>query len=116
MSTGNSRNEGLICDPLYLAMTRPAMIFGVTYVAFLLNVICVMEIFITTRNLLYLLIIIPIHVIFFAICQRDPRSFDLALLWLQTKAAGYIFGNGRLWKSSSYSPQAITIGRRGGGQ
>ena len=108
----NSRNAGLICDPLYLALTRPAMIFGVTYSAFLLNVILVTQVFITTKNMFYLLIMIPVHVVCYSICQKDPRTFDLFLLFLQTKANSFLFGNGRHWKSSSYSPQPITIGKR----
>lgn len=107
-----SRNAGLICDPLYLALTRPAMIFGVTYSAFLLNVLFVMEIFISTRNLFYLLLLVPTHLVFYSICQTDPRTFDLMFLWLQTKASAFVFGNGRHWKASSYSPQPITIGKR----
>ena len=98
-----SNNAGLIIDPLHLALTRPAMILGVTYSAFILNAICVMEVFISTRNLLYLLLFVPIHLVCFTICQTDPRAFDLLFLWTQTKANGLIFGNGRFWKASSYS-------------
>jgi len=88
------------------------MVFGVTYPGFLLNVLLVMEVFISTKNLFYLLLFIPTHLLFYSVCQKDPRSFDLMFLWMQTKAATWIFGNGRYWKGSSYSPQAITIGKR----
>jgi type IV secretion system protein VirB3 len=105
-------DDGLIVDPLHLALTRPAMIMGVTYAAFMLNLLIVMEVFITTRNMFYLLIFVPVHLTFYSMCQYDARIFDLCALWLQTKAAAIVFGNWRYWKASSYSPQSITIGKR----
>lgn len=107
-----NRNAGVLIDPLHLALTRPAMIFGVTYSAFLLEVAVIMEVFISTRNLFYLLLLIPTHALFYAICQKDPRTFDLLFLWAQTKASSFIFGTGKKWKGSSYSSQPITIGKR----
>ena len=50
------RNSGVTADPLFVAVTRPPMRFGVTYVAILINAAVVMEVFLLTRNLLVLLL------------------------------------------------------------
>ena len=45
-----SRNQGLTADTLFVAMTRPSMLFGVTYSALIVNVVLTMETFILTGN------------------------------------------------------------------
>ena len=76
----DARNAGLTADPLFVAVTRPPMRWGVTFSALLLNLVFTMEVFLLTKNLLTLLCI-PIHGIFALLCLRDPRIFDLLLLW-----------------------------------
>lgn len=98
-----SRNLGLIADPLFVAVTRPPMRWGVTYSALLFNLVFTMEVFLLTKNLLTLLIAVPIHGVCALLCARDARFFDLLLLWGQTRLPAYI-SNFRHWQSSSYSP------------
>ena len=74
------RNAGLIADPLFVGATRAPMRWGVTYVALLGNMVITMEIFLATKNLLTLLLALPIHGLCALLCARDPRFFDLALL------------------------------------
>ena len=62
------------------------MRFGVTYAALLLNLIATMELFLLTKNLLVLGVAIPIHGLAALLCARDPRIFDLLLLWMRTHA------------------------------
>ena len=50
------RNAGLIADPLFIGATRPSMLWGVTYSAVMLNAMCIMELFLLTKNLLILLL------------------------------------------------------------
>ena len=87
------KNEGLISDPLFVGLTRPPMLWGVTYSAFLLNTIVTMQAFVWTHNLIYLLMFVPVHLVCFAICKKDPRTFDIFLLWARTKGAS-LLGNG----------------------
>ena len=70
-------NSGVTADPLFVAVTRPPMRFGVTYVAILINAALAMEVFLLTRNLLVLLLAFPIHGVCMLLCARDPRYFDL---------------------------------------
>ena len=45
----------------------------------LFNLVFSMEVFLLTKNLLTLLIVIPIHGICALLCLRDARYFDLVL-------------------------------------
>jgi type IV secretion system protein VirB3 len=110
-------NNGIIVDPLFVGPTRPATAWGVTYPAFLLNGMLVMEAFIMTRNLLWLGLFFPIHGICYLICRHDPQTFDLFRLWGMTKGAAYLGrligkGNFRLWRCSSYTPLPLAVGRK----
>ena len=99
-------NAGLTADPLFVGATRPPMRWGVTYSALLVNGVVTMEIFLLTKNLLTLLLAAPIHGICALLCARDPRFFDLALLWFRTRIPA-LLANARFWRSSSYSPLTL---------
>jgi type IV secretion system protein VirB3 len=110
-------NAGVTADPLFVAVTRPPMRFGVAYVAILFNAALTMEAFLLTKNLLVLLLAIPIHAICMLLCARDPRYFDLLLMWAKTRMLAY-FGSIRFWKGASYSAVCVDLpdahGRRRG--
>jgi type IV secretion system protein VirB3 len=103
-----TRNAGLTADPLFVAVTRPPMRWGVTFSALLVNLVFTMEVFLLTKNLLTLLLVIPIHGICALLCLRDPRIFDLLLLWGRTRLPAYA-GTMRYWRSSSYSALALDL-------
>ena len=110
--------RGLATDPLFVGATRPPMRWGVTYAALLFNLVFTLEAFLATRNLLALLVALPIHCASVLLCGRDARYFDLVLLWGRTRLPALI-ANGRWWGGSSYSPLAMepvrSSGRRRGG-
>ena len=113
----SARNAGLTADPLFVGATRPPMRWGVTYAALLFNLVFTMEVFLLTKNLLVLLIAVPIHGICMLLCARDVRFFDLILLWGRTRMPA-LLANLRYWQASSYSPLTIDLpdnrgGRRG---
>ena len=89
------------------------MRWGVTYSALLMNAVVTMEIFLLTRNLLTLLLAAPIHGVCALLCARDPRFFDLALLWGRTRIPA-LLANVRHWRSSSYSPLLLDLPDRRG--
>ena len=101
-----NRNQGLIADALFVGATRPPMRWGVTYSALLFNMVFTLEAFLVTRNLLTLLLCVPIHGVCALLCARDPRFFDLVLLWGKTRLPA-VFGTLAIWKASSYS--ALTL-------
>jgi len=106
-------NSGLTVDPLFVGATRPPMRWGVTYSALLFTMVFVMEAFLLTKNLLALMLCVPIHGVCMLLCARDARFFDLLLLWARTRLPA-LFANFRMWKASSYCPLSIDLpGRRG---
>jgi type IV secretion system protein VirB3 len=107
------RNSGLTADPLFVGATRPSMRWGVTYSALLFNMVFSLEVFLLTKNLLTLLLCVPIHGVCMLLCARDARFFDIVLLWGRTRLPAW-FANLRVWRASSYSPLAIDVPNRHG--
>lgn len=86
---------------------------GVTWAGIVIGGITVIEIFLMTRNLLWLLAYIPIHGILALLMMHECRFFELLGLWGRTKGINYINGSlnprywaesRKHWKASSYSP------------
>ncbi len=106
-----ARNAGLIGDPLFVGLTRPPMRWGVTFTALLLNLVCVMEVFVLTKNLLTLGLALPIHGVSVLVCARDARFFELAVLWVRARLPSWL-GNARVFRASSAGPLACRRSRR----
>lgn len=103
--------SGFTSDTLFVGATRPPMRWGVTYAALIFNLIFTLELFLVSRNLLALLLAIPIHGLSALLCAHDARFFDLLLLWVRTRLPT-LLGNGAYWKASSYCPLTVSVGRR----
>ena len=101
-----TRNAGLTAEVLFVGATRPAMRWGVTYSALLVNLVVTLEAFLVTKNLLTLLLALPIHGLCALLCARDARVFDLVLLWGRTRIPA-LLGNARLWGAGGYSPLVL---------
>lgn len=106
-----SANNGLTADPLFVAATRPPMRFGVTTAGMVLGGIAVIEMFLLTRNLLWLLAYLPIHGILALLLMTECRYFELLTLFIRTKGINGLKGSPRYWgasrqhwRASSYSP------------
>jgi type IV secretion system protein VirB3 len=67
-----------------------------------------LEAFLVTRNLLTLLLCVPIHGLCALLCARDARFFDLVLMWARTRLPAMV-GTMRFWKASSYSPLTLDL-------
>ena len=109
----SERNQGLTADPLFVGVTRPPMRWGVAYPALLLNLVATMELFLVTRNLLMLLVAVPVHGLCVLLCARDARFFDLLLAWAMTRLPSYL-GNARYWQAASYAPLTCALPDRRG--
>jgi type IV secretion system protein VirB3 len=104
----SARNAGVTADILFVGATRPPMRWGVTYAALLANLVFTMEAFLLTRNLLTLLVCAPVHGVCALLCARDPRFFDLLLLWGRTRLSA-LATTLRLWDASSYTPLRLDL-------
>jgi type IV secretion system protein VirB3 len=111
--TVRSRNTGLRCEVVFVGATRPSMRWGVTYSALLFNLMFSMEAFLFSRNLLTLAVCLPIHGVSVLLCARDPRFFDLILLWGRTHLAARL-SNWRYWRASSVGPLPVELPDRRG--
>jgi len=109
-----NRNNGIVADTLFVGMTRPSMIWGVTYSAMMFNVVITTESFIVTKNLAWLLAFLPIHGVLYLVCLYEPRFFDLLQLWGRTRLPALLAGNVRYWRANSYSPLALDLPRCNG--
>ncbi len=98
-------------DTLFVGATRPPMRWGVTYAALIFNLVFTLELFLASRNLLALLLALPIHGASALLCVHDARFFDLLLLWARTRLPT-LLGNGRYWRASSYGPLNVSVGQR----
>ncbi|MGA2562419.1 MAG: VirB3 family type IV secretion system protein [Steroidobacteraceae bacterium] len=107
------RNGGLTAEHLFVGATRPPMRWGVTYSALLFNMVFTMEAFLVTKNLLSLLLCIPIHALCLILCARDARFFDLIMLWGRTRLTALIAST-PLWQATTYSPLALSTPNRNG--
>jgi type IV secretion system protein VirB3 len=103
-----ARNEGLIADPLFVGATRPPMRWGVTFSALLFNLVFTMEVFLLTKNLLCLLLALPIHGVCALLCARDARFFDLVMLWGRTRIPACLTTLW-YWRAVAYSPLTLDL-------
>ena len=64
-------------DPLFVGLTRPPMLFGVSYTFALLNGFICMISYISTTNFRYMAIMFPVHMIGYYICSKEPLFLEL---------------------------------------
>jgi type IV secretion system protein VirB3 len=102
------RNAGLTADPLFVGITRPPMKWGVTFPALLCNMVLTLEAFLLTKNLLVLLLAVPVHGVTMLLCARDARFFDLIAMWIRTRTPA-VLANLRYWHASSHSPLTLDL-------
>lgn len=88
-------------DPLFVGLTRPTMIAGVTFEVFIINGMLTAILFLGVGNPLYLLSALPLHLVAYAVCLKEPRAFTLFMLSVQVASK---CPNRMFWKATSYSP------------
>jgi type IV secretion system protein VirB3 len=109
----DSLGNAVAQPPLFVGVTRPAMRWGVTFSALLVNGVVTMNVFLFTSNLAVLLLCLPIHGLSSLLCARDARIFDLLFLWARTGLAATVRNRG-YWGASSYSPLVLDLPDRRG--
>jgi type IV secretion system protein VirB3 len=68
-------------DPLFLGLTRPSMLLGVTYTYAALNGLVSLMAFVITNNFMYLLVMMPIlHCIAYLICLKEPLTLEILIM------------------------------------
>jgi type IV secretion system protein VirB3 len=68
-------------DSLFLGLTRPSMIFGVTYVFAGMNALTSLMLFVMTSNFFFLLIVLPLlHGVAYLICLKEPLTLEMLIM------------------------------------
>lgn len=88
-------------DILFLGLTRPPMVFGVTYTFLVVNVMMTGLVFIWSGNLWAILMAAPIHLTGYVACLRDPRRFDV---WFVRLRYALPAQTRFFWGANSYRP------------
>ena len=87
-------------NTLFLALTRPAMVWGVTMEVFYINMIVALCTFVLTKNIVFGLIWVPLHLTCVVLCRMDQRFFNIFLCNVRLGKAR----NLRIWNGVSYEP------------
>lgn len=97
----DSENTKINEDMLFLALTRPAMLYGIPMEAGLASVMIGGFAMVFSGSIFYLLVTVPMLVISRAICKTDHNAFTVLAKWLDTKAKCI---NKGYWGGSSTTP------------
>lgn len=92
---------GVERDTVFVALTRPQMFAGVTYIVFVANAIVATELFLIFRSAWVIAAALLFHLIGVLLCLKEPRIFDL---WLVRVSRCPRIRNHRVWVCNSYRP------------
>ena len=87
-------------DPLFIGLTRPTMIFGVSIQYAMLNMMISVGIFIQTSGIRIIFIAAAIHLIGYLLCFKEPRFMEL---YLKKGAKCNLCANKSFYGANSYS-------------
>ena len=71
---------GLNKDPLFVGLTRPSLILGVSIPYFMLNILICSVYYINRSDIWILIIGFVVHMIGYIACYSEPRFMELYLL------------------------------------
>lgn len=67
-------------DPLFVGLTRPTMIFGVSFKMFFLNFFLSMFFYIQVPGLKVIALAIALHLIAYILCFQEPLFLELYMM------------------------------------
>ncbi len=72
-------NNEIKADPLFVGLTRPPMLFGVSYNFAVINAILSMFLYIMTSDFTYFAMMFPMHFLGYYLCSKEPLFIELIL-------------------------------------
>jgi len=69
--------DGLRTNSLFIGLTRPPMLFGVSYLYFIVNVMVCMMAYVSTTEFKYMLIMVPVHGLGYYLCSKEPLFLEM---------------------------------------
>ena len=91
----------LIRDTVFVALTRPQMLAGVTYSFFVINGVLATELFLIFKSPWAIAVALIVHFVGVLLCLREPRFFDL---WIARVSKCPRVRNYAVWGCNSYRP------------
>lgn len=70
-------------DPLFLGLTRPALLFGVSFIFFGLNMMSTLIYFVATSDFKVILLTAGLHIFGMAITKKEPLAVEMLMLRIQ---------------------------------
>ncbi|MDF3047158.1 MAG: type secretion system protein VirB3 [Candidatus Midichloriaceae bacterium] len=77
MVNSMSSENKVSTDPLFVGLTRPPLLFGVSYTYFVVNALISMVAYIATSQFQFLAMAVPVHLVGFYICSKEPLFIEL---------------------------------------
>jgi type IV secretion system protein VirB3 len=94
-------NEGKVeLDPLFVGLTRPTMIFGVSMGYAMLNILAHLSYYIINSGIMPIISLIIFHMIGYLICFREPLFVELIMT--KSQKCGYSYNGLFYYGASSY--------------
>ena len=93
--------QDVYTDPLFVGLTRPATMWGIPYMAFVIEFMATTIVFLAVGDPFYLLLAVPIHGVLYLISANNPGVFSSILLWMNTNGR---CRNSGFWGAASFSP------------
>ena len=87
-------------DPLFVGLTRPSMIFGVSIQYAMLNLMISVTMFIQKSSIYIIFIAFIVHMIGYLLCFKEPRFMEL---YLNYAVKCNQCANKSFWGANSYS-------------
>jgi type IV secretion system protein VirB3 len=88
-------------DTLFVGLTRPQMLAGVTYSFVIVNAVATTELFLILKTPWVLAAALMLHGVGWLACLREPRIFDI---WLTKMARCGRVRTWSIWRCNSYRP------------
>lgn len=70
-------------NPLFLGLTRPALVFGVSFIFFGMNVIMGLMYFVVTSDFKVVPVVVAAHIFGMMITKKEPLAIEILLLKMQ---------------------------------
>jgi type IV secretion system protein VirB3 len=97
----DNSSHDVYTDPLFVGLTRPALLWGIPYTAAVIEVVTTAIIFLAVGDPFYLLLAVPFHAVLYLISANNPGAFNSIYLWTITTGRCKTF---RFWEAASFSP------------
>ena len=79
----SDEDGGLEIDPLFVGLTRPTLLFGVSQIFAVLNALICIGGYVMTNDLRWIPALIVFHVLGFLACSKEPLWLELFMIKMQ---------------------------------